>query len=206
MAVARILQKHGVKLFVIFSLLGGIAYLFASDTKYQGYAPDQPIPFSHKIHAGELKIGCQYCHSGVEVSQHAGIPDQGTCMKCHSVVASDSQHIQYLRQTFKQGIPIRWLKVHDLPDHVKFSHRPHIARGFTCNQCHGDGDGKEGAQINSSTGIKRGLKVEEMEKIEVTSKFTMGWCLDCHRQNTLQETAPGNNHSVKITECSTCHY
>ncbi len=192
MSLIRIFQKHGVKLFVIISLLGGIAYLFAADAKYQGYAPDQPIPFSHKIHAGELKISCQYCHTGVEVSAHAVVPDQGTCLKCHSVVASDSPNIQYLRQTFKQGVPIRWVKVHDLPDHVRFSHRPHIARGFDCNQCHGD--------------LAKGLRVEDMDKIQVTTKFNMGWCVNCHRDNSMQEEKPGNNHTVKLTECSTCHY
>ncbi|MCE9598349.1 MAG: cytochrome c family protein [Spirochaetia bacterium] len=186
MSLIRIFQKHGVKLFVIFSLLGGIAYIFGADTKYQGYAPDQPIPFSHKIHAGELQINCKYCHAGVEVSAHATVPDQGTCMKCHSVVGGDSANIQYLRQTYKQGIPIRWLKVHDLPDHVKFSHKPHITRGFDCATCHGD--------------------VQNMDKVELTNKFTMGWCVDCHRQNTTQAYKPGNNQTVKITECGTCHY
>ena len=186
MSLIRIFQKHGVKLFVIFALLGGVAYLFAADAKYKGYAPDQPIPFSHKIHAGELQVNCQFCHAGVEVSAHATVPDMATCMKCHATVASDSPNIQFLRQSFKQGTPVRWRKVYDLPDHVRFSHKPHVARGFTCQQCHGE--------------------VQTMDKVSVQSNFNMGWCVDCHRQNSLHLTPPGNNHTVKLTECGTCHY
>lgn len=183
----RIINKHGFKILSIFLLFGFAFYLFGgSDPKYVGYAPDQPIPFSHKIHAGELEISCQFCHTGVEQSQHATVPDTATCMRCHEYVAGDSKDIQYLRKTFELGIPIRWKKVHDLPDHVRFSHQPHIARGLDCATCHG--------------------AVETMEKVEVVAPFNMGWCVNCHRENTTQETKPGNNVAVQLTDCSVCHY
>lgn len=194
MALLRILQKHGVKIAVLFLIFGGLSYLVFSPTKYQGYAPDQPIPFSHKVHAGELAIDCQFCHTTVEKSPHASVPDTATCMKCHQHVAGDSPHIQYLRETYEKGIPIRWHKVHDLPDHARFSHKPHIAAGFDCQQCHGD--------------------VASMEKVEVVAEFNMGWCVNCHRENYMKVDPPtqpvpaelGNNTTVKITECGTCHF
>ena len=185
-ALLRIAKKHGVKIALLFLIVGGVSFMIGADQKYVGYSPDQPIPFSHKIHAGELGVNCQYCHVGVERSMHATVPDTATCMKCHEFVASDSPHIQYLRQSYKLGEPIRWLKVHDLPDHVKFSHKPHIAKGFDCSQCHG--------------------KVETMEKVALQAPFTMGWCVNCHRDYTEQKDKPGNNHTVQITECGTCHY
>lgn len=184
MVLANILKKHGGKILTIFLLIGGTGYIFSY--KYPGYAPDQPIPFSHKIHAGELQIDCQFCHANVERSAHSTVPDTATCMKCHEYVASDSKDIQYLRQTYRQGIPLRWHKVHDLPDHARFSHKVHIARGFDCAQCHGD--------------------LKTMDKVEVVSPFNMGWCVNCHRDYTQQEHPAGSNKSVQITECSTCHY
>lgn len=186
MAFQRILKKHGIKLTILALLIGGVAYLFGSNAKYVGYSPDQPIPFSHKIHAGEMKIDCQFCHANVERSIHATVPDTGTCMKCHEFVASDSKNIQYLRKTYALGIPMRWRKVYDLPDHARFSHKVHIARGFECATCHGD--------------------VASMEKVEVKPNFTMGWCIECHRQNSMQLTKPGNNNTLHLTECATCHY
>ena len=185
-ALIRIIKKHGIKILILVLLFGGVGYLLGSDPKYVGYSPDQPIPFSHKIHAGELHVNCQYCHVNVERSQNATVPDTATCMKCHEYVASDSKDIQYLRQTYKAGVPIRWFKVHDLPDHVRFSHKPHIARGFDCKQCHGP--------------------VETMDKVRDVAPFTMGWCVNCHRQYTEQKSKPGNNNTVHITECGTCHF
>ncbi len=185
-ALLRIIKKHGGKIFFLVLIFGGAGYVLGKDPKYVGYSPDQPIPFSHKIHAGELKINCQYCHVGVERSQHATVPDTATCIKCHEYVASDSKDIQYLRQSYKQGVPIRWLKVHDLPDHVRFTHKPHIAKGFECATCHGE--------------------VETMDKVKLNPDFNMGWCVNCHRDFTEQKEKPGNNRTVQITECGTCHY
>ena len=188
MAFTRILKKHGLKLLAPMLGLALLYWIWIVPPKYQGYAPDQPIPFSHKIHAGELKMECQFCHSTVERSAQASVPDSATCMKCHQEVSPDSRDIQYLRSAYEQGIPIRWNKVHDLPDHAHFNHKVHIAQGIACADCHG--------------------AVQDMDKVQVHSAFNMGWCINCHRQYSqkLQSKTPGNNVSVRLTECSTCHY
>ena len=190
MTLKRILRKYGVRLTVLFLLLAGTAYTFGSKPKYMGYRPDQPIPFSHKLHAGELQMDCKFCHVAVEKSAHATVPDSATCMKCHEYVAPDSKHIQFLKRSYELGKPIRWFKVYDLPDHARFAHKPHIARGIDCKTCHGD--------------------VANMEKITMEAPLNMGWCVNCHRRKTdelkLQAKKPGNNRTVKLTECGVCHY
>ena len=147
----------------------------------KGYEPDQPIPFSHKLHAGQFKMDCKYCHSGVEVSRHASIPSLNVCMNCHLVVKTDSPWIQKLTEAYNSGKSVAWQKVHLLPDHVKFNHAPHI-KAFkelgnqACTKCHGE--------------------VAEMEKVKQVSSLSMGFCVNCHREP--EKTAPLN--------CSTCHY
>ncbi len=141
----------------------------------EGYSPDQPIAFDHSLHVSQNKIQCQYCHNQVERSPHASIPALSTCMNCHLLVKTDSPQIQKLRDAYDKGESIPWVKVHMLPDHVKFNHSAHIAKGVNCQTCHGH--------------------VEEMHKIEQKSDLSMGWCVNCHREP--QYKAPIN--------CSTCH-
>ena len=191
-AFKNVLKKHTVKLLLPLAALGLVYWIYVVPPKYRGYSPDQPVPFSHKIHAGELGMDCQFCHTAVEKGPHATLPDSATCMKCHAKetggVASDSKNIQFMREMFKQGVPIRWTKVYDLPDHVRFAHKPHIAKGIDCSTCHGD-------MANS-------------EKVEVAVDFNMGWCVNCHRDPkwAAQDREPGNNTSVRLTECGACHY
>jgi hypothetical protein len=148
----------------------------------QGYEPEQPIAFSHAIHAGENKIDCRYCHTGVERSRHAGLPAVGTCMNCHSKVATDKPGVQALQESLRTGKPTEWLKVHRLPDHAFFSHRSHVVSGgVECNACHGP--------------------VETMHRMRQESTLTMGWCVDCHRQ----ERAKGRENIVPPLDCSACH-
>lgn len=142
----------------------------------QGYQPDQPIPFSHKLHAGQYKIDCKYCHTGTEVSRHASVPSLNVCMNCHMVVKTDSDYIKKITQAYNDGTSIAWKKVHLLPDFVKFNHAAHIKAGKDCTTCHGD--------------------VSGMEKIQQVAPLSMGWCVECHRQP--ENKAPLN--------CSTCHY
>lgn len=192
-ALSQVLSKHRVKLLLLAAFVGLVYWIWVVDPKYTGYAADQPIPFSHKIHSGELGLDCQFCHVSVENGPHATVPDTATCMRCHEYVAGDSRNIQFLRAAYNQGEPIRWLKVHDLPDHVRFSHKAHVQHGFTCETCHGD--------------------VANMDKIEIVNGFNMGWCVNCHRENAhlVQNPLPqvgalGQNVSVHLTDCSTCHY
>lgn len=128
-----------------------------------GYKPEQPIPFSHKLHAGDKKIPCQYCHSAARRSTTGGIPPMNTCMGCHRLVATDRPWIQKITESYKKNEPISWVKVHDLPDFVRFSHKIHVVSGgLDCQECHG--------------------KVQEMEIVEQVAPLQMGWCIDCHRQ------------------------
>lgn len=147
---------------VVLAVVGFVAYQLYYVGNHAGYAPTQPIPFSHKIHAGQYQIPCMYCHAGVEKSKHATIPAMNLCMNCHSVVKPDSPHIQKLKQLVNEKKEVfQWVKVHDLPDFVQFNHKRHVAKGIACETCHGD--------------------VKQMAKITQVSPLTMGWCLDCHR-------------------------
>jgi hypothetical protein len=173
-------------------LLVGVASVFPTASN-QGYAPEQPIPFSHKLHAGTNKIACLYCHSGAEKSRHAGVPSMNVCMNCHTVVKTDSPHIQRLQKAFAEGKPIEWVRIHELADFVYFPHKKHVAKGVSCETCHGN--------------------VKAMDRVEQFAPLTMGWCLDCHRGQTtprqvLAKVYPGvkNPHGpVATTNCSACH-
>lgn len=161
----------------ILALLIGFA---ACVNPRKGYAPKQPIAFSHQIHAGQNQIPCKYCHVSPGEGPHSSVPGVNTCMNCHSQVAGRTpfakREIQKVRDAWQNGDPIDWVKVHDLPDHVKFSHQPHIMRGIDCAQCHG--------QVNT------------MDVVATQNAFNMGWCVNCHRQ-------PENNAPV---DCAVCHY
>lgn len=188
----------------------------------KGYHPEQPIKFSHKIHAGDNEIACQYCHNSVEKSRHAGIPTVNVCMNCHKGIGSGAEtgdkEISKIHQAagfnFKKGIyegpqnPIKWIKVHNLPDHVYFNHSQHVVVGKQdCANCHGD--------------------VKKMTVVEQKAPLTMKWCIECHRKTevamegnpyydrlhkALKEKYKGQ-YDVKFTvdkigglECAKCHY
>ncbi len=189
----------------------------------KGYKPEQPIKFSHKLHAGDNEIACQYCHSSVEKSRHAGIPSVNICMNCHKAIQSGPQYKEteiakiYAAAGFdpKTGTydeskqnPLRWIKVHNLPDHVYFNHSQHVVVGKQeCSNCHGD--------------------IKSMTVAEQKSPLTMKWCIECHRKTevamagnayydrlhaALKEKYAGQ-YDVKFTvdkigglECSKCHY
>ncbi|MCB0385544.1 MAG: cytochrome c3 family protein [Bdellovibrionales bacterium] len=160
--------------------LSGVIYLLSTNSVTigynKGYQPDQPIPFSHELHAGQNKIDCKYCHVSVEVSRHSSVPSLNICMNCHLTVGLDKPNIMKLHEANSSGQSIPWQKVHLLPDHVKFNHSAHIAAGKVCQDCHGP--------------------VETMPVVYQYNDLSMGWCVSCHRQ-------PENNAP---TECSTCHY
>ena len=173
-------------------LLVSLVRFFPTATN-QGYAPEQPIPFSHKVHAGSHKIPCLYCHSGVEKSRHATVPGLSVCMNCHSVVKGDSPYIQQMKKAYSDGKPIEWIRVHELPDHVNFPHKRHVAKGVSCETCHGN--------------------VKEMDRVEQKKALTMGWCMECHRGQTtpsevLNKVFPHDKHPhgpVAPVNCNTCH-
>jgi hypothetical protein len=187
----------------------------------QGYAPDQPIKFSHALHVGQNKIECQYCHSTVEKSKHASIPGTQVCMNCHKYVQQGPKYgkdeiakiYDYAgwdvdKQKFTEAPKnIEWVKIHNLPDHVYFNHSQHVkVGGIKCQTCHG--------------------KVEEYEVMKQFAPLSMGWCINCHRQTEVkfaennyysvfqkyqEELKKGTKAKVTVediggTECQKCHY
>ncbi|QQR88767.1 MAG: cytochrome c3 family protein [Myxococcales bacterium] len=139
----------------------GVWYYFSPKNLQVGYAPEQPVPYSHRVHAGQLGIDCRYCHSSVEVSQEAAIPPTQTCMGCHAIVKADSARLRKLVASWKSGDPMEWVRVHKLPEHSYFDHSVHLAAGVGCASCHG--------------------RIDKMEVVEITQPISMSWCLDCHR-------------------------
>ncbi len=139
-------------------------------SRTQHYAPDQPIKFSHKIHAGENKIDCQYCHSGVMHGKSAGLPSVALCMNCHNLVRngrnSGKFEINKILTAFQEKRPVEWVRIHNLPEHAYFNHAQHVAVGkVACQTCHG--------------------AVEEMEIMQQYADLSMGWCINCHRQTNI---------------------
>jgi hypothetical protein len=138
-----------------------VAFGFSPDTLNVGYAPEQPIPFSHRLHAGDLGIDCRYCHNTVERTPHAAIPPTRTCMNCHSSIQKDSPLLEPLRVSYETGLSVPWLRVHDLPGYAYFDHSAHVNRGVSCVECHG--------------------RIDRMEVVTQQEPLSMGWCLECHR-------------------------
>lgn len=151
----------------VVALVGGGAvtflfwYYFSASNLQVGYEPVQPVPYSHRLHAGELGIDCRYCHANVERSAEAMVPPTQTCMGCHSIVKQGSARLALVRESFETGNPIEWVRVHKLPDHAFFNHSVHLNVGVGCVTCHG--------------------RVDQMEVVRVQQPLSMGWCLDCHR-------------------------
>ena len=170
----------------------------------QNYMPTQPIAFSHKIHAGQYEIDCNYCHTGVNISKSANIPSVNICMNCHGVINTDKPEIQKILTAYEEKRPIEWVRVHNLPDLAYFNHSQHVAvGGLECSTCHGP--------------------IEEMEVVYQYAELTMGWCINCHRETDVN--AKGNKYYDNLVElhkssskkplkvediggleCSKCHY
>jgi hypothetical protein len=163
-------------------LASGVWYAFSPAYTDVGYMPRQPIAFSHALHAGELEVDCRYCHASVEVSPVASLPPTTTCMNCHSLVARDSEALEPLRDSIDSGEPIRWVRVHNLPDYAFFDHSVHIGAAIDCTRCHGD--------------------IAAMEEVRQTETLSMRWCLDCHRHPPDSAVLEASTGPV---DCTACH-
>ncbi|WGF94131.1 c-type cytochrome [Aequorivita marisscotiae] len=221
-----------VLVFSIFLLLSaayfGFGYMMQVGVD-QGYAPVQPIHYSHKIHAGDNQIDCNFCHSSARKSKHSGIPSLNVCMNCHkniSEVAPETATEEYSKEFYDGEIqklykavgwdaenqeytgktePVKWVRIHNLPDFVYFNHSQHVTvAGIACQKCHGE--------------------IQEMEVVEQFAPLTMGWCIDCHRETNVN--LENNEYYAKIheelskkygvekltiaemggLECGKCHY
>lgn len=154
----------------IMTVVGGMGAVFAIlavwywfSPKYTdvGYMPKQPVPYSHKLHAGSMGMDCRYCHTGVERSAHAGVPPTQTCMNCHAQIKTESPKLLPVRESWVSGKPIPWVRVHKTPDYAYFEHSAHVAAGVGCESCHG--------------------RIDQMVEVRQDQPLNMGWCLECHR-------------------------
>lgn len=211
---ASITRSRGF-LFVVVFLVAALGFKAVINGLYsigvqQGYAPKQPIAFSHKIHAGQYEIDCKYCHIGVMKGKSATIPSVNICMNCHNQIKSGTNtgegEIGKIVSAFNNNKPIEWVRVHNLPDLAYFNHAQHVnVGGIECQTCHGP--------------------VQEMDVVRQYSLLTMGWCIDCHRKTDVNaqgnayydklvefhKQSKGPNSKMKVEdigglECSKCHY
>ncbi len=187
--------------------IGLIDYYFSPKYTDVGYRPVQPVPYSHKLHAGDLGLDCRYCHTGVEVSAVAMVPPTKTCMNCHTLIKPESEKLAPIRESYRTGKPIEWIRVNKIPDFAYFDHSMHLRAGVGCSTCHG--------------------RVDQMEVVEQKEPLSMSWCMDCHRNPdqylrrpeevtnmAWQPPADQTQFAVQVkkrmhlkppTDCSGCH-
>ncbi len=170
-----------LQILIYLCVLGGIATAGATyymTPKYArvGYAPVQPVPYSHALHVGQLGLDCRYCHSNVDKAGFANLPSSQTCMNCHSLVKKDSPLLVPVRQSYESGEPVPWLQIHELPDYAYFNHAAHVNRGVSCVECHG--------------------KINEMDVVTHAQPLNMGFCLDCHRDPASRVRAPSDIYNL----------
>ncbi len=213
--ISKILKKRWINYIILFStgifITNTLAVNAVEIGRSQGYSPDQPVKFSHAVHAGQNGTDCIYCHSFAQYSKSAGIPPENVCMNCHLLVRNGTRsgtvEIAKVISAYENMKPIKWIKVHNLPDHVFFSHAQHVGvGGISCQECHG--------------------KVEQMDVIYQVNDLSMGWCLSCHRSKKVNiqnnkfysdykdladKIKRGELDSVTVNmlggrECMKCHY
>jgi len=183
-------------------------YYFSPSYTDVGYQPIQPVPYSHEQHVGQFGLDCRYCHSFVEVSAHSNVPSTQTCMNCHTAIRKESLKLLPVRESWANDVPVKWLKVHHLPDFAHFDHSVHVRVGVGCETCHG--------------------RIDQMPVVTQREPLSMGWCLNCHR-NPEQYLRPPeevtkmgfqpasdqieqNKQRIEAegiyppTDCSGCHY
>lgn len=193
----------------ILAALGAALYLIELSPYYTsvGEAPEQPVPFSHRHHVGELGIDCRYCHTSVEKSSFAGVPPTQTCMTCHSQIWTNAKMLEPVRASYATDKSIEWTRVNALPEFVYFDHSIHVNKGIGCTTCHGP--------------------ISTMALTYRAGTLYMSWCLDCHRDPgknvrprdqvfnpTYKPTEPQDvlgprlvkEYNIQsLTSCSTCH-
>ena len=203
LAANKTIRTAVIWMFILLGTKASLDGLFKIGV-HQGYAPKQPINFSHKLHAGDMEINCSYCHTGVYKGKQAGIPSSSICMNCHNTIKRESPEIQKIYTAIEKDQPVEWVRVHNLPDLAYFNHSQHTnVAGLDCANCHGE--------------------INKMEVVQQRSTLTMGWCIDCHRKTDVNSKGnayydnlvKAHNSSSKETmkvedigglECAKCHY
>jgi len=176
------MKKITAAVLVLTSLVAASAAFTQSFSVQMGQmkGPVQPINYSHRLHAGQMKMKCLYCHYGAEKSPWANIPAVSTCMGCHKIAATDKPEIIKLTGYYDRGEQPKWVKVHYLPDHVKFNHKRHVRAGFQCQECHGP--------------------IQDMDRVYQYNSLKMGWCISCHRKHMNDKAHPAT------MDCLACHH
>jgi hypothetical protein len=206
---SSITQSTGF-IFIVVFLVASISFKTVIDGLFsvgvqQGYAPKQPIAFSHKVHAGQYEIDCNYCHTGAMKGRSANIPSPNICMNCHTQIRNGTNtgesEIAKIVAAVETNRPIEWVRIHNLPDLAYFNHSQHVnVAGVECQTCHGP--------------------IQEMDVVKQYSLLTMGWCIDCHRKTDVNTKGNAyydnllelhNNNAMKVEdigglECAKCHY
>lgn len=144
------------------AVIFGVWYYFSPYFTDVGYRPEQPVPYSHKLHVGDLGMDCRYCHTGVEQGPHAGVPPTQTCMNCHSQIWTESPKLLPVRQSWVTGEPVPWVRIHKVPDFAYFDHSVHVSASIGCETCHG--------------------RVDQMIEVQQHAPLSMQWCVDCHME------------------------
>jgi formate-dependent nitrite reductase cytochrome c552 subunit len=157
------------------AVTAGTWYYFTPKYTRVGYQPIQPVSFSHSIHVDQVGLDCRYCHNAVEKSWYSNIPSAGTCMNCHNQVLANDSRLALVRESALTGKTIPWVQIHKTPDYVYFNHSVHVNRGVSCVECHGE--------------------INKMDEVYHAKPFSMGFCLDCHR-NPAERLRPPD----KITD------
>lgn len=196
-SVSMLKNKFVLAAIAIIAITGGTVKTIVEARKiglHQGYMPEQPVKFSHKLHAGKYEIDCEYCHSGVRKSKNAWIPSVNVCMNCHKYIQEGpnygAEEIAKVVNAWNSGEAIEWVRIHNLPDHAYFNHAQHVkVGGLECQTCHGP--------------------VEEMEVVYQFSDLGMGWCVNCHRQEKVKVLGKETDMTVEDMgglDCMKCHY
>ncbi|MGE5400648.1 MAG: cytochrome c3 family protein [Ignavibacteriales bacterium] len=173
-----------ITLFVILTSFVLTYYISRPERDGVGYGPEQPIKFSHKLHAGTMAIDCKYCHTGADKSRHAMIPSVSTCMNCHSIARKDRPEIIKLTKYYEEGKLVPWKRIHKVPDFAYFNHSVHVNRGIKCQSCHGE--------------------VQNMDVVAQMNSFVMSACLNCHR-NAPQMVSYVKEIKKGPVNCFACH-
>ncbi len=174
-----------ITLFVIIVSLALTYYVARPERDGVGNAPQQPINFSHKLHAGTMAIDCEYCHTSASKTRHASIPATNICMNCHTVAKKNSDEIKKLTEYYEQNKPVPWVRIHRVPEYAYFNHSVHVNKGIDCQECHGD--------------------VAKMETLEQVESFTMGSCLTCHRSAHDRFPELKDKINTGPENCNACH-
>lgn len=165
--------------FLALAAVATVISAYSAASTPQGRQPDQPVDFPHPVHVQKLKMNCVYCHFTANKSPDPGMPAVSTCMGCHTVIAGNKPEVQKLAAFWNKKQPVPWVRIHKVPEYVRFPHMRHVSAGVSCQTCHG--------------------QVQEMKQVYQAASLNMGWCVSCH-------IGKSNPPFKARYDCATCHY